>query len=94
MLEKHRRLAALGGRLQRSAVVEDGARHLQELFVLLNLVGVLENLVAYFGNLTEKTFGWYIVGNGEKLSVALIIVITILTLKPAGLFGRVITKRV
>jgi branched-chain amino acid transport system permease protein len=58
------------------------------------LVGVLENLVAYFGNLTEKTFGWYIVGNGEKLSVALIIVITILTLKPAGLFGRVITKRV
>ncbi len=58
------------------------------------LVGVLENLVAYFGNLTEKTFGWYVVGNGEKLTVALIIVITILTLKPAGLFGRVITKRV
>jgi branched-chain amino acid transport system permease protein len=58
------------------------------------LVGVLENLVAFFGNLTEKTFGWYIVGNGEKLSVALIIVITILTLKPAGLFGHVITKRV
>ena len=58
------------------------------------MVGVLENLVAYFGNLTEKTFGLYIIGNGEKLSVALIIVITILTLKPAGLFGRVITKRV
>ena len=58
------------------------------------LVGVLENLVAYFGNLTEKMFGVYVIGNGEKLSVALIIVITILTLKPAGLFGRVITKRV
>ena len=58
------------------------------------MVGVLENLVAYFGNLTEKTFGFYIIGNGEKLSVALIIVIAILTLKPAGLFGRVITKRV
>ena len=58
------------------------------------MVGVLENLVAYFGNLTEKAFGVYIIGNGEKLSVALIIVITILTLKPAGLFGRVITKRV
>ena len=58
------------------------------------LVGVLENLVAYFGNLTEKLFGIYVIGNGEKLSVALIIVITILTLKPAGLFGRVITKRV
>ena len=58
------------------------------------LVGVLENLVAYFGNLTEKTFGVYILGNGEKLSIALIIVIAILTLKPAGLFGHVITKRV
>lgn len=58
------------------------------------LVGVLENLVAYFGNLTEKTFGIYIVGNGEKLTVALIIVITILTLKPAGLFGRTTVRRV
>ncbi len=58
------------------------------------LVGVLENLVAYFGNLTEKMFGVYVIGNGEKLSVALIIVVTILTLKPAGLFGRVVTKRV
>ncbi|WP_439574393.1 branched-chain amino acid ABC transporter permease [Phreatobacter sp.] len=58
------------------------------------LVGVLENLVAYFGNLTEKTFGIYIIGNGEKLSVALIIVITILTLKPAGLFGHHTVKRV
>ena len=58
------------------------------------MVGVLENLVAYFGNLTEKVFGVYVIGNGEKLSVALIIVITILTLKPAGLFGHVITKRV
>jgi branched-chain amino acid transport system permease protein len=58
------------------------------------LVGILENLVAYLGNLTEKTFGVYIIGNGEKLSVALIIVITILTLKPAGLFGRATVKRV
>lgn len=58
------------------------------------LVGVLENLVAYFGNLTAKTFGIYIVGNGEKLTVALIIVITILTLKPAGLFGRTTVRRV
>jgi branched-chain amino acid transport system permease protein len=57
-------------------------------------VGVLENLVAYLGNLTEKTFGIYIVGNGEKLTVALIIVIAILTLKPSGLFGRTTVKRV
>ncbi|MBN8943538.1 MAG: branched-chain amino acid ABC transporter permease [Rhizobiales bacterium] len=57
-------------------------------------VGVLENLVAYLGNLTEKSFGIYIIGNGEKLTVALIIVITILTLKPAGLFGRATVKRV
>jgi branched-chain amino acid transport system permease protein len=58
------------------------------------MVGVLENLVGYFGNLIEKSTGVYIVGNGEKLTVALIIVITILTLKPAGLFGRITVKRV
>ena len=34
------------------------------------------------------------IGNGEKLTVALIIVIFVLTVKPAGLFGRVVVKRV
>ena len=58
------------------------------------IVGVLENLVAYFGNLLEKSTGFYIVGNGEKLMVALVIVITVLTLKPSGLFGHVTVKRV
>jgi branched-chain amino acid transport system permease protein len=58
------------------------------------IVGVLENLVAYFGNMLEKSSGIYIIGNGEKLTVALIIVITVLTLKPSGLFGRVTVKRV
>jgi branched-chain amino acid transport system permease protein len=58
------------------------------------LVGVLENLVGFFGNALEKSTGVYIIGNGEKLTVALIIVIAILTLKPSGLFGRVTVKRV
>jgi branched-chain amino acid transport system permease protein len=58
------------------------------------IVGVLENLVAYFGNLLEKVSGVYLVGNGEKLTVALIIVVTVLTLKPSGLFGHVVVKRV
>jgi branched-chain amino acid transport system permease protein len=58
------------------------------------LVGVLENLVAYFGNVLERSTGLYIVGNGEKLTVALIIVIVVLTLKPSGLFGHVTVKRV
>ena len=58
------------------------------------IVGVLENLVAYLGNLLEKATGLYIVGNGEKLTVALIIVVTVLTLKPNGLFGHVTVKRV
>jgi branched-chain amino acid transport system permease protein len=58
------------------------------------LVGVLENLVAYFGNVLERSTGVYVVGNGEKLTVALIIVIVVLTLKPSGLFGRVTVKRV
>ena len=47
-----------------------------------------------FGNLLEKATGVYIIGNGEKLTVALIIVITVLTLKPSGLFGHVTVKRV
>jgi branched-chain amino acid transport system permease protein len=58
------------------------------------IVGVLENLVAYFGNLLEKVSGVYLIGNGEKLTVALIIVIIVLTLKPSGLFGHVVVKRV
>ncbi|MDR3530241.1 MAG: branched-chain amino acid ABC transporter permease [Rhodopila sp.] len=47
------------------------------------IVGVLENLV-----------GSYVIGNELKLTFALIIVIGVLLLKPAGLFGRVIVKRV
>ncbi len=58
------------------------------------IVGVLENMVAYFGNMLERATGFYLIGNGEKLTVALIIVITVLTLKPSGLFGRVTVKRV
>ncbi len=58
------------------------------------IVGVLENMVAFAGSKFEQATGIYIVGNGEKLTVALIIVIVVLTLKPAGLFGRVIVKRV
>ena len=58
------------------------------------IVGVLENMVAFAGNQIEKASGIYIIGNGEKLTVALIIVITVLTVKPAGLFGRVVVKRV
>jgi branched-chain amino acid transport system permease protein len=58
------------------------------------IVGVLENLIAYFGNVIERATGLYIVGNGEKLTVALIIVIAVLTLRPNGLFGRVTVHRV
>lgn len=58
------------------------------------IVGVLENMVAYLGNMLERATGFYLIGNGEKLTVALIIVITVLTLKPSGLFGRVTVKRV
>ena len=58
------------------------------------IVGILENMVAFAGNQIEKATGVYIVGNGEKLTVALIIVIFVLTVKPAGLFGRVVVKRV
>ena len=58
------------------------------------IVGVLENMVAYLGNMLERATGFYLIGNGEKLTVALIMVITVLTLKPSGLFGHVTVKRV
>ena len=58
------------------------------------IVGILENLVAFVGNQIERHAGVYIIGNGEKLTVALIIVITVLTLKPSGLFGRITVRRV
>jgi branched-chain amino acid transport system permease protein len=58
------------------------------------IVGVLENVIAFFGNVLERSTGMYVVGNGEKLTVALIIVITVLTLRPNGLFGHVTVKRV
>lgn len=47
------------------------------------ILGVLENLV-----------GTYLIGNELKLTVALIIVIGVLTVKPSGLFGKVRVKRV
>src|SRR5205814_10683868 len=49
------------------------------------LVGVFENLA-----------GAYIpgVGNELKLPIALALIITVLVVKPAGLFGRPIVKRV
>lgn len=48
------------------------------------IVGVLENLL-----------GGYVPGGGElKLTFALILIVGVLVLKPAGLFGRVVVKRV
>ncbi len=47
------------------------------------IVGVLENLV-----------GSYVIGNELKLTFALAVVIGVLLLKPAGIFGRVIVRRV
>ena len=46
-------------------------------------VGVLENLA-----------GAYVVGTELKLTVALIIIIGVLVVRPSGLFGRVVSSRV
>ena len=48
-------------------------------------VGVLENLV-----------GTYVpvIGNELKLTVALILIVGVLIVKPSGLFGRVVVSRV
>jgi branched-chain amino acid transport system permease protein len=47
------------------------------------IVGVLENLM-----------GAYVIGTELKLAVALLLIVGVLTLKPSGLFGRVVVTRV
>jgi branched-chain amino acid transport system permease protein len=47
------------------------------------IVGVLENLV-----------GDYVVGTELKLTVALVIIVGVLVLKPSGLFGKHLVTRV
>lgn len=47
------------------------------------VVGVLENVI-----------GTYVVGNDLKLSVALVLIIGVLVVRPSGLFGKVIVTRV
>src|SRR5262249_41629666 len=47
------------------------------------IVGVLENLV-----------GTYLIGNEHKLTVALVLIVGVLIVKPSGLFGRTVVERV
>ena len=47
------------------------------------IVGVLENVV-----------GAYLIGTELKLTVALVLIVGVLTVRPAGLFGRTIVQRV
>lgn len=47
------------------------------------IVGILENLL-----------GAYVIGTELKLSVALVLIVTVLTVRPSGLFGRHIVTRV
>jgi branched-chain amino acid transport system permease protein len=47
------------------------------------IVGILENLL-----------GAYVIGTELKLTVALILIVGTLTLKPDGLFGKAVVTRV
>jgi branched-chain amino acid transport system permease protein len=47
------------------------------------IVGVLENLL-----------GAYVIGTELKLSVALVIIVCVLVIRPSGLFGKVVVTRV
>ncbi|MGP0094212.1 MAG: branched-chain amino acid ABC transporter permease [Xanthobacteraceae bacterium] len=47
------------------------------------LLGVLENML-----------GAYVIGTDLKLSVALVVIVAVLTVKPSGLFGKTIASRV
>jgi branched-chain amino acid transport system permease protein len=47
------------------------------------LVGVLENLL-----------GAFVIGNELKLAVALVLIISVLVIRPSGFFGKVVVSRV
>jgi branched-chain amino acid transport system permease protein len=47
------------------------------------VVGVLENLL-----------GAYVIGTELKLTVAMLLIITVLVIRPSGFFGKVIVSRV
>jgi branched-chain amino acid transport system permease protein len=47
------------------------------------MMGVLENLL-----------GSYVIGNELKLSVALVLIIAVLVIRPSGLFGKIHATRV
>ena len=42
----------------------------------------------------ENLGGAYVVGTELKLTLALVIIVTVLTIKPSGLMGRVVHSRV
>jgi len=46
-------------------------------------IGIIENLA-----------GAYVVGQELKLTLALVIIVAVLTIRPAGLFGRTVVNRV
>ena len=42
----------------------------------------------------ENLVGAYLIGNELKLTVALVLIVGVLVIRPSGLFGRVTVKRV
>jgi branched-chain amino acid transport system permease protein len=58
------------------------------------ILGILENVIAFIGNAIERSSQIYLFGNGEKLTVALLVVVAMVTWRPAGLFGRAAARRV
>jgi len=51
------------------------------------IVGIVENLVAFLGARFEAATGIYVFGTGEKLTLALVIIVAMLVVKPGGLFS-------
>ena len=62
------------------------------------LGGISNPLGAVFGGFAigviENLAGAYLVGPELKLTLALVIIVAVLTVRPAGLFGRTVVSRV
>ena len=51
-------------------------------------------LGGFFVGVAENLAGTYLIGNELKLTVALVIIVSVLLVKPSGVFGKVAIKRV
>ena len=63
-------------------------------FIIVRFVGGFIIIGGFIVGVLENILGAYVIGTELKLSVALVLIVVTLTLKPNGLFGKAVVTRV